>query len=71
MNLQSTLDTLRLVLRTQSPRDVYGKYQVAASIYIYIYICIDSSNLQYYFRSKFKFMHNPTLLFVTTPSVVR
>jgi hypothetical protein len=34
MSLQRTLDTLRLVLRTQSPRDVYGKYQVAANVYI-------------------------------------
>jgi hypothetical protein len=48
MNLQYTLDSLRLVLRTQSPRDVYGKYQVAAIM------CIDSSNLHHYFLSKLK-----------------
>jgi hypothetical protein len=45
MNLQSTLDSLRLVLRTQSPRDLYGSNEVAISIYI----CIASSNLQHYF----------------------
>jgi hypothetical protein len=28
-------------------------------------------NLQHYFLSKLKFMYNPTLLFVTTPSMVR
>jgi hypothetical protein len=67
MNLQSALDTLRLVLRTQSPRDLYGKYHVVAIMYM----CIDNSKLQHYFRSKLKFMHNPTLLSVTTPSVVR
>jgi hypothetical protein len=41
-----------------------GKYQVANSIYI----CIDSSDLQHYFPSKVKFLHNPTLLSVTTPT---
>jgi hypothetical protein len=41
-----------------------GKYQVAISIYI----CIDSSDLQYYFLSKLKFLHNPILLPVTTPT---
>jgi hypothetical protein len=38
MNLRSTLDSLRLVLRTQSPMDLYGSNQVATNIYIYIYI---------------------------------
>jgi hypothetical protein len=61
------LDSLRLVFRAQSPRDIYGKYQVAANICIYI----DSSNLQHYFLSKLKFLHNPTLLSVSTPSLVR
>jgi hypothetical protein len=28
-------------------------------------------NLKHYFLSKLKFMHNPTLLSVTTPSMVR
>jgi hypothetical protein len=69
MTLQRTLDPLRLMLRTQSPRDIYGKYQVAARIYIYI--CIDSSDLQHYFLLKLKFMYNSTLLFVTTPVIVR
>jgi hypothetical protein len=36
MSLQIALDSLRLVLRTQSPWDLYGKYQVAANVYIYI-----------------------------------
>jgi hypothetical protein len=68
MNLQSTLDSLRLVLRTQSPRDLYGSNQVVTNIYM----CKKySSDLQHYFLSKFKFMHHPTLLPVTTPSMVR
>jgi hypothetical protein len=68
MNLQGTLDSLRMVLRTQSPRDLYGSNQVATNIYI----CKEySSNLQHYFLSKLKFMHNPTLLSVTTPSMIR
>jgi hypothetical protein len=68
MNLQCTLDSLRLVLRTQSPRELYGSNQVATNIYM----CKRySSDLQHYFLSKFKFMHNPTLYFVTTPSMVR
>jgi hypothetical protein len=75
MNLQRALNSLRLVLRTQIPRDVYGKYQVAARIYIYIYIyvciCIDSSDSQHYFLSKLKFLHNSTLLFLTTPAIIR
>jgi hypothetical protein len=37
-----------------------GKYQVAISIYIY------KSDLQHYFLSKLKFLHNPILLSVTT-----
>jgi hypothetical protein len=40
---------------------------VAATIYIYI----DSSDLQHYFPPKLKFMFNSTLLYVTTPSVVK
>jgi hypothetical protein len=66
MNLRRTLDSLRLVLRTQSPRELYGNYQVAANIYIW-----SRSNSQHYFLSKFKFMYNPTLYLVTTPSMVR
>jgi hypothetical protein len=34
MNLQSTLDSLRLVLRMQSPRELYGSNQVATNMYI-------------------------------------
>jgi hypothetical protein len=41
-----------------------GKYQVANSIYI----CIGSSDLQHYFPSKLKFLHNPILFPVTTPT---
>jgi hypothetical protein len=32
MNLQHTLDSLRMVLRTQSSRELYGNYQVAANV---------------------------------------
>jgi hypothetical protein len=40
--------------------------------WLLIYICKEySSNLQHYFRSKLKFMYNPTLYFVMTPSMVR
>jgi hypothetical protein len=37
-------------------------------IYIYIYITLTTSIT---FLSKLKFMHNPTLLSVTTPSTMR
>jgi hypothetical protein len=43
MNLQSALDMLRLVLRTQSPRDYMENIRwllVYIYIYIYIYICM-------------------------------
>jgi hypothetical protein len=39
--------------------------------YIYIYICIDSSDSQHYFFSKLNFLYNSTLFFVTTPTIVR
>jgi hypothetical protein len=67
MSLQIALDSLRLVLRMQSARKLYGSNQVAAIMYI----CIDRSNLQHYFLSKFKFMYNPTLYLVTTSLMVR
>jgi hypothetical protein len=69
MSLQRTLDSLRLVLEHKALGMYMGKYQVAARIYIYI--CIDSSDLQHYFLSKLKFMHNSTILSVTTPAIVR
>jgi hypothetical protein len=34
MNLQHVLDSSRLVLRTQSPRDLYESNQVATNIYV-------------------------------------
>jgi hypothetical protein len=62
MSLQNTLDPLRLYLERKALRVYMGKYQVANGIYI----CIDRSDLQHYFLSKLKFLHNPTLLPVTT-----
>jgi hypothetical protein len=38
---------------------------------VYIYMYIYNPNYQHYFLSKLKFMHNPTLLSVMTPSIVR
>jgi hypothetical protein len=38
---------------------------------IYIYIYLYNPNYQHYFLSKLKFMHNPTLYSVTTPSTMR
>jgi hypothetical protein len=67
MSLQSTLDSLRLCLERKALGVYMGKYQVAISIYIYI----DSSDLQHYLLSKLKFLYNSTLLFVTTPTIVR
>jgi hypothetical protein len=70
MILQHALDSLRLVLERKALGNYMGNIRWLLK-YIYIYICIDSSNLQHYFLSKLKFMHNLTLLSVTTPTIVR
>jgi hypothetical protein len=66
MNLQHALDSLRLGL----DRKALGTYMGMIRSLL-VYICIDSSNMQHYFLSKLKFVYNPTLLSVTTPSMVR
>jgi hypothetical protein len=67
MNLQCTLDPLRLCL----DREALGTY-MGMIRWLLVYICIRyNPNLQHYFQSELKFMHNPTLLSVMTPSVVR
>jgi hypothetical protein len=69
MNLQRALDPLRLCLDCKALETYMGMIRW---LLVYIYICIGyNPNLQHYFRSKLKFMHNPTLLSVMTPSVVR
>jgi hypothetical protein len=62
MNLQRALDSLRLVLE----RKALGTYRgIIRWLLVYVYTYIDSSDLQHYFPSKLKLMHNSTLLCVT------
>jgi hypothetical protein len=69
MILQHALDLLRLVLERKALGNYMGNIRWLLKC-IYIYICIDSSDLQHYFLCKLKFMHNPTLLPVTIPAIM-
>jgi hypothetical protein len=62
MNLQRTLDSLRWVIERKALGIYVGNIRWQLE---YIY----NPDLQHYFLSKLKFVHNPTLLSVTTPTI--
>jgi hypothetical protein len=65
---KAALDSLRIMLSMESPRVMLMREIEVAIVYIYIYITLTTSIT---FLSKFKFMHNPTLLSVMTSSMRR
>jgi hypothetical protein len=62
MNLQRMLDSLRWVIERKALGIYMGNIRWQLE---YIY----NPDLQHYFPSKLKFVHNPTLPSVTTPTI--